>query len=485
LLGDDRSVTPALAVRLATLAEREDNPHVRGQLASSAKRLPSSASLPVLRNLIKHREDVNDPHIPLLIWWALEAKAESDRDSVVRLFRDPALWKEPLAARHLLERIVQRYAMAGGPENLAACATLLRLPPGPLEAERIVSGLEKAFAGRGISNVPADFKVAIQHALSVAGKSSSTLTLGVRLGLAEAIDEAIHLAGDPKARTEDRLRAVRVLAEAPQPRCVPVLLGLVRTAPDALRVEILATLQRYDDPSIGQAVLGLNPARLPDTNGLRGAAFNLLASRPGWALQLVQAVDIGRIPPSGIPSEVVRKSSLHKNEQLAKLVRKHWGRLGPATSQEKQKEMVRLLNLARGGKGDAKQGKAVYANTCAKCHKLFGEGGVVGPDLTGYERDNLLFWVENIVDPSAAIREEYTTTVVETKDGRVLTGILASQDKQSILLRDPEGKEVRLARQDLAEMRASSVSIMPEGQLGTLNEQQIRDLFAYLTRQGP
>jgi len=181
----------------------------------------------------------------------------------------------------------------------------------------------------------------------------------------------------------------------------------------------------------------------------------------------------------------VRQVSLHKNEQLAKLVRKHWGRLSPATSQEKQQEMVRLVNLVRGGKGNATRGRAVYANTCAKCHKLFDEGGVVGPDLTGYERDNLLFWVENLVDPSAAIREEYTTTVVETKDGRVLTGILAAQDKRSILLRDPEGNEVRLARENIEDLRASPVSLMPEGQMRALTEQQIRDLFAYLTRKGP
>src|SRR5205085_4156072 len=110
---------------------------------------------------------------------------------------------------------------------------------------------------------------------------------------------------------------------------------------------------------------------------------------------------------------------------------------------------LRLVKLVRGGKGDGAKGKEVYTQSCAKCHKLFGEGGVVGPDLTGYERDSLLFWVENIVDPSAAIREEYTTTVVETRDGRVLTGILAEQDRRSILLRDPEGKEVRLARENI------------------------------------
>jgi putative heme-binding domain-containing protein len=485
LLGDDRKVTPAIASRLATLAEKEGHPQVRGQLASSAKRLPALASLPILLNLIRHREDANDPHIPLLIWWALEAKTESDRDAVVDLFRDPTLWKEPVVERHLLERLVQRYAMAGGQENLHACVTLLRLPSGPEQARQLLNGLEKAYAGRGIGNVPEDFKGAIRHTLSVAEHSLSALTLGLRLGLPEAVDEAVKLVGDATARTEDRLRCIRVLGEAPQPRCVPVLLGQLRSAPDTVRVEILAALQRYDDPAIGKAVLALTPAGLPERTGVRGAAFHLLASRPGWALELVRAVDGGTIRPSAVPTDVVRKVNLHKNEQLAKLVRKHWGRLSPATSLEKQQEMLRLVKLVRGGKGDAGRGRAVYEHTCAKCHKLFGEGGGVGPDLTGYERDNLLFWVENIVDPSATIREEYTTTVVETKDGRVLTGILTAQDKRTVLLRDPEGKETRLARDDIEAMRASPVSIMPEGQMGTLTELQIRDLFAYVMGKGP
>jgi len=480
LVGDDRTVTPALAARLTTLAEREGHPQVRCQLASSARRLPASVSLAVLRNLIKHREDVSDPHIPLLIWWALEVRAESDRARLVEFFRDPLFCKEPIAEQYLLERLVERYAMAGGRDNLQACAALLRRAADPEQAGRLLSGLEKAFAGRGINNVPEDFKTAIKHTLAVAGHTSSALTVGLRLGLPSAVDEALRLVGDDKARTEDRVRCIRVLGETPQPQGVPVLLEQLRTAPDLVRVEILTALQRYDDAATGKTVLDLVAVGLPDSTGVRGAAYNLLASRPLWALDLVRAVDAGKIRSSSIPAEVVRKVNLHPNEQLRQLVKKHWGRLSPATSQEKQMEMRQLIRLVRGGAGDPLRGRTVFETTCSKCHKLFGEGGVVGPDLTGYERDNILFWIENIVDPSAAIREEYTTTVVEMSDGRVLTGILAEQDRRSILLRDPEGKEMRLARENIDAMRASPVSIMPEDQMRALTEQQIRDLFAFL-----
>jgi putative heme-binding domain-containing protein len=142
--------------------------------------------------------------------------------------------------------------------------------------------------------------------------------------------------------------------------------------------------------------------------------------------------------------------------------------------------MVSLAELVKSGKGDEKAGKLVFTNTCAKCHKLFNEGGAVGPDLTGYERDNLGYWIENIVDPSASIRDEYLAFVVDTKDGRSLTGIIAAQDKGTVTLKLPDGQSVRLAREQIEELRASPISIMPEDVLKDLKDVQLRDLFAYL-----
>jgi putative heme-binding domain-containing protein len=481
LLGDDRQVTSTLAERLRALARDETHPQVRSQLASSARRWPASVALPVLRNLIAHREDVSDPHIPLLIWWALEAKAESDRSRVVSFFDDLSLWREPIAEQFLLEGIVQRYALAGGSENLRACAALLRLPRGPAQANLLLTGLEKAFAGRAIAGVSKEFQDSIRHALSIAGPTPAALTLGVRLGSPRALDEALQLLGNHDAATEDRVRVIRVLAEASQPRCIPALLDLLKTAPDTVRVEALTALARYEEPAIGKAVLPLVSSKV--SAPIRSAALTVLASRTAWARDLLLAVDAGSIRPSSVPVDVVRRINLHHDAQLSAFIHKHWGRLSPATSQEKQAEILRLVKVGQGGKGDGTRGRDVFAATCAKCHKLFGEGGVVGPDLTGYERDNLLFWVENIVDPSAAIREEYTTTVVETKDGRVLTGILAEQDPRSILLRDGEGKESRLARDDIQGQYASGQSLMPEDQMRALSEQQVRDLFAYLMKE--
>src|SRR5262249_15421660 len=114
-----------------------------------------------------------------------------------------------------------------------------------------------------------------------------------------------------------------------------------------------------------------------------------------------------------------------------------------------------------------------------------GEGGDVGPDLTGYERDNILYWLENIVDPSAVIREEYVTFVVRTTGGRTLTGVVAAQDKRTGTLRHEDGRATVVARGKIEDMRASPVSLMPEDQLSKLKDQQVRDLFAYLMSKPP
>src|SRR6185312_4758913 len=113
LLGDKKNVSPALAKRLAEMARSEPNVQVRGQLASTAKRLPATDALPIVRNLLAHDEDAGDIHQPLLLWWAIESKCESDRERVLALFEDSTVWRRPLAQTHLLHRLMRRYAAAG------------------------------------------------------------------------------------------------------------------------------------------------------------------------------------------------------------------------------------------------------------------------------------------------------------------------------------------------------------------------------------
>src|SRR5690606_20580271 len=127
---------------------------VRSQLASTAKRLPAESGLAITAELLQREEDLQDLHIPLLLWWALESKATSDRELVLQLFSKPDFWKVQMVQDFILERIMQRYATAGSDENYAMCANLLKQAPSHQDKEKLIEGKLEAFHGQKINNLP-------------------------------------------------------------------------------------------------------------------------------------------------------------------------------------------------------------------------------------------------------------------------------------------------------------------------------------------
>ena len=110
---------------------------------------------------------------------------------------------------------------------------------------------------------------------------------------------------------------------------------------------------------------------------------------------------------------------------------------------------------------------------------LNGEGGVLGPDLTGAARDNLGYLLENILSPSEVIQDDYRMVVVTTHDGRTYMGNLAGETDRTITLRIV-GQDVVVDRSAIQSTEVSTASLMPEGLLKTLTDEQVLDLVAYL-----
>ena len=132
--------------------------------------------------------------------------------------------------------------------------------------------------------------------------------------------------------------------------------------------------------------------------------------------------------------------------------------------------------------GDETKGRAHFLGRCASCHKLKGEGGDIGPDLTGYDRGSLDFWILNVVYPSLEIREGFGAYDVRLKDGPVAHGILERRGGGEIVLRDLAGNRTRLREDKVAALFASPTSVMPENLLAGLSDEDLRDFFAYLTK---
>jgi len=144
-----------------------------------------------------------------------------------------------------------------------------------------------------------------------------------------------------------------------------------------------------------------------------------------------------------------------------------------------------LAKVTLEGNGDPYQGKKLYRELCGRCHHLFDDGGRVGPDLTGYQRDQLETLLRNIVAPSLEIREGYQMVRILSDEGQVLSGFVESEQPDQIVLRSIDGELHNLERTSIEQFQPQILSLMPEGLLDKLEDGQLRDLMAYLRSSQP
>lgn len=474
---DDGEVSSEVGRQLAELARNETNVQVRSQLASSSRRLPTEHSLAIAKALVSHPEDAADIHLPLLLWWAIEAKADSDRDAVIAWFAEPKVRDQPFVKDHLLERIARRYAASGQRKDLLTCAQLLKAAPSKEHAAKLMAGIEAAFQGRSMNQLPPE----LVAAMAAAGSASPTLRL--RQGDATAVAEALKDIGNDSGDATKRQQIISIFGTIQQSSCVPVLLKIVKDSRnDGLRSVALGSLQSYANPEIGKEVVSVYKD-LPEE--VRAVAQSLLASRGAWATLLVDAVDAGKIEAKGIHEATVRRLLLSDSARVREACKKHWGEFATASNETLRAEVEKLLQVVAAGSGNPYTGKKLYATSCGKCHKLFADGGAIGPDLTTFKRDDLRGILLNVVNPSAEIREGFENYLVQTADGRTLSGFIAEQDAQVVVLRGVDGQSLSLPRDEIEDMRAVPVSLMPTGLLKQFDEQQVRDLLAYLRSTQP
>jgi putative membrane-bound dehydrogenase-like protein len=483
LLGDAKHVSGDMRKRLGVLARFDPSPRVRSQLACTAKRLPALDGLWIVRELLRRSEDVADPHIPLLLWWAVEDKAISDRATVLSLLDGPKTWQLPLVKSVLVERLARRYMAEGSEADLAVCARLLDATPSPDDTALVLRGMDKALEGRRLDKVP-DVLESRLNALGEKNPADLTLLrLSLRLGSGDAYQRALALAAKADTPDRDRIAVIEVLGQNGKPDCVPVLLGVLQSAKsDGLRGAALSALQSFPDPAIASAVLALYP-KLSGT--ARSTAQTLLCSRPASALAFLRAVDAGTITPKEVPLDQVRQLALLKDEAAKKLVEKHWGRVAAATTGENQTRIRNLKAVLAKAPGDPLKGKVLFEKHCGVCHQLWGEGNKVGPDLTGADRKNRDFLLSNIVDPSAVIRPEFVAYTVDTTDGRSLFGLVVEATPAAVTLLNAKNEKTVIPRARIDEIKASPVSLMPEKILDPLEDDDVRHLFAYLQGDGP
>lgn len=488
LLGDETRVEPATVRRLEEVARTDPSARVRSQLASTARRLTPAAAEEIVRAVAVRDLDLGDPHIPLLLWWAIEPHAEA----VSRSFAAPELWKSGLARTALMPRLIRRHASGLTDDDIDACVVLIGSAPDAAARRPLWEALDLGLRERtGRRPVTAGFARWLER-YDRTDSDPALVRLLAREGIGDAADRVRAVAWDRKRPVTERVAALAVLGDGPGPAPEMALLTprskpsraltdflplVVGDEPEAVRRAALAAWARTGTAAEAGDLIAAYP-RLPAA--LRGAARSALLGRRAWAALLLRAVEQGRIPANDFATDDLFAVAAHKDRDLDALVRKHWGNVRGATPEERLADVRRLNNDLRAGPGDPKAGRVLYAKHCAACHRLNGEGGTVGPDLTHANRADRDYLLVSLVDPSAVVRKEYAGHTAETRDGRVVTGVITAQSPASVTLTNAKAEAVTLRRDEIAAIRESAVSVMPEGLLTPLKPQELRDLFAYL-----
>jgi putative heme-binding domain-containing protein len=465
---------------LPTLTE-EKHPEVCAQILASAKRLPGAGSLHLLR-----AGDIEDEsgHLPLLAWWALESKAEKEREAVFTFLKaDPAFLATKLFRDHLAEKLAKRYALAGGEENLNSCADLIALTNDEALRGKFIAGIAAAFEGAEMPKLPESLIKALNDYM--AKQSGGDLTLALRSGNADALKNALKLLADAKATNTARIAIAKTLAElGKQEAVMPMVAILKATNTASLKRGILQAAAKFDDKRIPEALLLGWEGQIAGDKALREDALRVMAGRKEWAQILMNFVNEWKVPAKHFTIDIVRQLSLHKDADIDAAIEKHWkGLLATGPTPEKKKEAERIKAVIKTGLGDAEKGKLQFTARCAVCHSLFGEGGKIGPELTGYDRSNADFWLDNLFMPSMEIREGFGAYIVKTKSGQILTGLMDAQDANGIVIKDMAGNKTAFKQADIEKLEASPISLMPEGLTTGMSDADLKDFFAYLMKK--
>lgn len=506
LLADDPTPTAGQAEVLGTLAREDRSPAVRLQLACSARRWPAALGLDLLDSLVRTAGPNEDPRFDWSCWWGLESFAIEARPEIVRRFATSAAWDHPATGGQLL-RLMRRYAAEGTPSGYAACSAIWTargagVPASEEMTNKIVEALTLGLqqrprvSGEGDAGTPRD---ATAGGLTDSAEGRQLLASIERTWQERPSEpRRIRLALEARSATVykellARLKAIpprqispddlAILKDYGRDDCLPVVLPLVAgTTPEPVLRATLSVLRNHPSPLAVEAILTALPS-MSSAAGQAAARETLLATGPG-SLALLKEVDAGRIAAKEIPVAELGPLEFQTNEEIQRLVRKHWGQIRAATSEEKLAEVRRLGNDLRAGTGDVEAGRLHFRKHCATCHRLHGEGVQLGPDLSGTVKGDLTSLLTSIVDPGAVIRTDYVVQVVVTTSGTVQTGLLAAQDAASLTLVDARNERRRIPRDEIDEWRESPASLMPEKLLSPLAPQELRDLMAFL-RTGP
>ncbi|MBS0266692.1 MAG: c-type cytochrome, partial [Planctomycetes bacterium] len=344
------------------------------------------------------------------------------------------------------------------------------LPQLPMTAA-FLTGFADALRNRGVARGHGSVLASV-----VASGIDTPQTAQDQTRLAGLFREALRMAADSQQPVELRQIALALLAHADFSQAGPVLLGLVDPQqPAEVQSGAIRALGGMTDPSIAATLLeesqfaGYTPALRED---VVSALLSMSQHLPG----VLAALESGAVPPAAIDPLRRKRLTEHPDGALRERATRLYASTQSGDRAQVYAEYKKVLSLVP----NSDNGRAVFKKNCSVCHRLDREGTPVGPDLFGIRNQPKEAILLHILIPEAEITPGFGAYILETKAGRVVTGIIASETATSVTLRQQLGKEETVLRSEIESLVSSKLSLMPQLLEKTMTPQELADLIAYL-----
>ncbi len=467
LLCEDMNPGKAALDQFVTLATSDPSPVVRLYLASALQRIPEPYVWRVARGLMTRAEDVGDHNIPNMIWFGVQPQVTKDP---VRAMRIAATSKIPMVAQFIARR-----ATAG--QLLDVVVNELARTDSAAVRKLFLEGMREGLLGQRDLTAPQGWATLEPKLLADPALRSLGLQVGQLFGSTEAGKAQLAELAETSTPVS---RKIEILQGFGQETFPPAFDAIFAALDDSqLRLAALRTLAAYNDGRIAEKIVRGYSSYTPEE---KSVAVQTLATRRDTARTLLYVLRNGAIPKSDISAVIARQL----RRVLGPSFIDWWG---PMESMAKDKKLAMdrykfLLTDEYMSHADVANGKALFTTVCATCHKLYGEGGEIGPDITGSNRADLDYILTNMIDPNGEVAESYKLVTISTQDGRTYAGNVFAENDQQVTLRII-GQDILIPKSEILSRQVSPMSMMPEGMLDALTDQQARDLIGYLRTTHP
>ncbi|MEX1238568.1 MAG: PVC-type heme-binding CxxCH protein, partial [Cyclobacteriaceae bacterium] len=462
LLCEDKSAGEHVLNEFARMASEDPSPVVRLYLASAIQRVNRNSGWEIAGALASHGEDAEDHNLPKMIWFGLEPLVGEDPSKGLALAAETDI---PLVAEYTARRSVDADAI----EELIAA-----IEKKPKTLVSMLEGMRDGLEGRQDLTAPGRWTSVYADLQRSEGKVASlAMEIAQLFGDTEAAKQSLASLKDKGAAVDVRRRALISLAAQQRPELLEELPALLDDR--NLRINAIRAIAGYDDEKIGNLLLKKYPQLNVEE---KREAVLTLSSRPRYGRMLTRALKEKSISKTEVPVYVAR--------QLRRVVGsgfvETWGPIDelPASENAAYNKYQRLLLNEALAKASPERGKVLFQRTCGSCHTMFGEGGKIGPDLTGSNRTNISYILSNVLNPSEDIQDDYKMVVVTTRDGRTYSGNVVGENSRQITLRVVGQDAVVINKSDVQSKEVTDVSMMPPGLFNQLRDEEVLDLVSYL-----